>query len=182
MTREETVKILMMIQGTFPNFKPMDKTVIVDIWQNVLDEYTYQDISLALKTYILTDTSGFAPSPGQLVEKIHSVSQMEELTETEAWALVAKAIQNGFYGAEQEYNKLPEPVQKAVGNPSNLRQWAQTDIESIENVIQSNFMRTYRTVLKREREFRKMPKEMRNLIESTSKTMIGTKEEDMPFK
>lgn len=172
MTREETVKILMMIQGTFPNFKPMDKTVTVDIWTNVLEEYSYNDIAIALKTYILTDTSGFAPTPGKLVDKIHSVKIIDELTETEAWALVSRAIRNGYYGAEQEYKKLPEMVQKAVGNPSNLRQWAQTDAESIENVVQSNFMRTYRLVLKRENELSKMPVEMKSLISQNKKLLI----------
>jgi hypothetical protein len=56
-------------------------------------------------------------------------------------------------------------VQKAVGTPANLRAWAHTDESSIENVVQSNFMRTYRTVVKRENECAKLPPSIKNLIE-----------------
>ena len=34
-------------------------------------------------------------------------------------------------------------------------------IESIENVVQSNFIKTYRIVLKREKENRKLPESVR---------------------
>ena len=97
----------------------------------------------------------------------------------EAWLLVSKALRNGTYGAVKEFNKLPPLVQKAVGSPDNLRNWAQTDSESIENVVQSNFMRTYRTVVNRAKEYRKMPKDIQALIENTNRSsysaQIGSK-------
>lgn len=97
----------------------------------------------------------------------------------EAWMLVSKALRNGYYGAVEEFNKLPPLVQKAVGSPDNLRNWALTDINSIENVVQSNFMRTYRTVVNRAKEYQKMPKDIKALIESANKSsysaQIGSK-------
>jgi hypothetical protein len=78
--------------------------------------------------------------------------------------LVSKAIRNGYYGAEEEFAKLPEVVKKAVGNPANLRAWAHTDEQSIENVVQSNFLRTYRVVVKRESENAKLPDSIRNAM------------------
>jgi hypothetical protein len=127
----------------------------------MLEDFAYQKIALALKAYILTDTSGFAPSVGALVSKVRKA---EELNEMEAWALVSKAIKNGIHGAEDEFAKLPPVVQKAVGAPSNLRQWAQTDLKSIENVIQSNFIKTYQGVVKRESELQALPVSMRNAL------------------
>lgn len=174
MTREETKKILMMVQASYPNFNPPDKTVTVDTWFLLLKDNEYLAIEQALMAYITTDTSGFAPSIGQLLDKLHTIQSPQELNEMEAWALVSKALRNGYYGAVEEFNKLPPLVQKAVGSPDNLRNWSQTDTNSIENVVQSNFMRSYRLVVNRENEIKKMPADVRTLIENVNKTSYST--------
>lgn len=171
MDRDECKKLIMVIATTFPNFKPTNLSQVVDVWHMMLEEYDYNEMAVALKTYILTDTSGFAPSIGQLVGKAKSISEPNELNEMEAWSLVSKALRKASYYAEEEFNKLPPPVQKAVGSPSQLRNWSQTDIDSVENVIQSNFMRTYRTVMKRENEMSKLPSDIKQMIES--KGVVG---------
>ncbi len=178
MTRDETKKILMVMQASFPNYHPVDPAATLNTWELMLQEYTYEQISMALKAYILADTTGFAPSIGQLVEKVSVICAPNELNELEAWALVSKALRNGYYGAEQEFEKLPSLVQKAVGQPSQLRQWSQTDSESVENVIQSNFIRTYRAVLKREHDVFKMPSEIRNKISSNNPQRIAIEGND----
>ena len=164
MTREETKRIIMVISGLYPNFKPADLKLTVDTWAVVLADYEYKIIENVLLAYSSVDRSGFAPSVGQLIGMLDMRNQGNDLNEMEAWSMVSKALRNGTYGAEQEFAKLPEPVQKAVGDPSNLRNWAQTDSDSVENVIQSNFMRSYRTVLKREQDLRKMPVHVREFL------------------
>lgn len=180
MTRDETKKIIMVISASYPNFKPQDLRMTVDTWQMMLDEYSYTQVSMAVKAYIASDTSGFAPSIGQVIGLMNKIEKPEELNEMEAWALVSRAIRNGYYGAEKEYEKLPTLVQKAVGTPGQLRNWSQTDTESIENVVQSNFMRTYRTVVKSSQEIARMPESIRNLIEKTGQKMLGAKETHTP--
>lgn len=176
MDRDETKKLIIIIATSYPNFKPNNLSQVVDVWHTMLEEYDYNDMSVALKTYILTDTSGFAPSIGQLVGKLKSITVSDELNEMEAWSLVSKALRNGNYGASEEFAKLPPAVQKAVGTPSQLRNWAQTDSESVENVIQSNFMRTYRSVLKREQEMDKLPVVFRQMIEQKNVKGIEVKQ------
>lgn len=168
MTREETVKIIRIICGSFPNFKPSDLSETVDIWNMMLDEYTYNQIAGALKSYILSDSTGFAPSIGQLIAKVKTIEEPAQLNETEAWGLVSKAIRNGYYGAVEEFSKLPPLVQKAVGTPDNLRNWSQTNLESVETVIQSNFLRAYRVEAQRAAEISKMPSGIKTMIENTS--------------
>ena len=179
MTRDETVKIIRIMCDCYPNYKPSNLSETVDVWNMMLEEYSYSQISTALKTYVHSDTSGFAPSIGQLTNKLHEVQSPQELNEMEAWSLVSKALRNGYDGAVEEFNNLPPLVQKAVGSPDNLRNWSQTDTNSIENVVQSNFMRSYRLVVNRENEIKKMPADVRTLIENVNKTsysaQIGTK-------
>nr|DAO46155.1 MAG TPA: replisome organizer [Bacteriophage sp.] len=134
----------------------------------MLDEYTYNQIAGALKSYILADSTGFAPSIGQLIAKVKTIEEPAQLNESEAWGLVSKAIRNGYYGAVEEFSKLPPLVQKAVGTPDNLRNWSQTNLESVETVIQSNFLRAYRVEAQRAEEISKMPSDIKIMIENTS--------------
>ena len=179
MTREQVGKLLMTIQAYYPNYNPPDKEITLNAWYIMLAEYPEELVLQALRACIATNTSGFAPDVGQIMSKIQTISQPQELNEMEAWMLVSKALRNGYYGAVEEFNKLPPLVQKAVGSPDNLRNWALTDIKSIENVVQSNFMRTYRTVVNRAKEYQKMPKDIQTLIENTNRSsysaQIGSK-------
>ena len=168
MDREETKKIIRIICASYPNYKPTDISETIDVWANMLSEYSYEHIAVALKTYIATDTSGFAPSIGELIQKANSLLENEKLNEIEAWTLVSKALRNGYYGAEEEFAKLPPTVQKAVGSPAQLRMWATTDDKSIETVISSNFMRTYKTEVKRAEEYARLPEDVKALMQKIS--------------
>lgn len=153
---------------SYPNYKPNNISETVDVWQMMLSDYDYNLVAMALKAYILSDTSGFAPSIGQLVAKMQTVTKPQELSEMEAWSLVSKAIRNSGYNSVEEFANLPLLVQRAVGTPDNLRNWAVSDCQTIESVIQSNFLRTYRTVVKRENEINCMPNDIKSLIEKTN--------------
>lgn len=168
MTREETVKIIRIMCDCYPNYKPNNLSETVDVWQMMLDEYSYNQVSIALKAYVTSDTSGFAPSVGEIVAKIQTISQPQELDGMAAWGLVSKALRNGAYGAVEEFNKLPPLVKQAVGMPDNLKNWATSDYQTIETVIQSNFLRTYETIVKRANEINRMPDNIKSLIEKTN--------------
>lgn len=168
MTREETVKIIRIMCDCYPNYKPNNLSETVDVWNMMLNNYSYEQVSVALKAYINSDISGFAPSIGQLIGKIQTISQPQELDGMAAWGLVSKALRNGTYGAAEEFNKLPPLVRQAVGMPDNLKNWATSDYQTIETVIQSNFLRTYETVVKRANEINRMPDNIKSLIEKAN--------------
>jgi hypothetical protein len=168
LTREETVKIIRIMSDCYPNYKPNNLSETIDVWQMMLDEYSYNQVSIALKAYVTSDTSGFAPSVGEIVAKIQLVSQPQELDGMTAWGLVSKALRNGTYGAVEEFNKLPPLVRQAVGMPDNLKNWATSDYQTIETVIQSNFLRTYETAVKRANEINRMPDNIKSLIEKAN--------------
>jgi hypothetical protein len=168
MTREETVKIIRIMCDCYPNYKPNNLSETVDVWNMMLENCTYEQVSVALKAYINSDISGFAPSIGQLIGKIQTISQPQELDGMTAWGLVSKALRNGTYGAVEEFNKLPPLVKQAVGMPDNLKNWATSDYQTIETVIQSNFLRTYETVVKRANEINRMPDDIKSLIEKAN--------------
>ena len=164
MTREETIQLLMMVQAAYPNYKPQDKTIAVNMWHEMLKDHDRDIVMASFKAFVQADSSGFAPSVGQILGLIRkaSVSHTETMLEPlEAWAMVSKALRNGYYGAEEEFAKLPPLVQKAVGSAMNIRNWSQTDLKSIENVVMSQFLSAYKTVQKREEELASIPESLR---------------------
>lgn len=168
MTEEQVGKLLMTIQAYYPNYNPPDKKVTLNAWYIMLAEYPEELVLQALRACIATNTSGFAPDVGQIMSKIQTISQPQELDGMTAWGLVSKALRNGTYGAVEEFNKLPPLVRQAVGMPDNLKNWATSDYQTIETVIQSNFLRTYETVVKRANEINRMPDNIKSLIEKAN--------------
>ncbi len=168
MTRDETKKILMVVQAAYPNFCPPDKTVTVDTWHKFLGEYSYEQVDAAIGAYIRSDKSGFAPGIGMVIEKLQTLFQPDSLNEIAAWGMVLIAIRNSGYHAEEEFAKLPVVVQKSVGSAGQLREWALSeDVDGTwMNVTQSNFMRTYRAEVAREKEFQKLSPEILKLIKA----------------
>ena len=171
MNKQESSKIIYIIQATYPQsyqrFGEKEMSNMLEAWHSILCDYDYPTACAGLKAYMANDKNGFPPSPGQIIDHIHKLTESREdrLTEGEAWRLVQKAIGNGIYGAEEEFEKLPELVQRTVGSPNVLRTWAQEDVESM-SVIQSNFQRAFRTAQERHREDRKMPESVRALVDN----------------
>lgn len=171
MTDYEIGRLVYAVRGTYPkyyaNMGAEDLKGLSMAWALVLGEYDFSIASRAVQLYLTNDTTGFPPSPGQIVDAIHKITnpRIAEMTATEAWALVRKAIRNGYYGAEEEFAKLPTACQRAIGSPSNLRVIAQLDTDQVETVEQSHFIKAYNTQVVRERETAKMPSDIRALVE-----------------
>lgn len=176
MTRDETIKILMVIQAAYPNYKPPDKTVAVNVWAEMMSDIPYEQVSAAVKAYIQTDTSGFAPSVGDIREKARDIFMKEDdLNEISAWSMVWKAICNSGYHAEEEFAKLPPVIQRTVHSPAQLREWAL--LENIDGktitVLQSDFQRAFRMEQQRDRERNKLSPDVLKLMRPINNPQIG---------
>lgn len=178
MTRDETIKILMVVQAAYPNYNPQDKTITVNLWSEMLEEFSYQQVNAALKAYIRTDKSGFAPSIGDVVDKVQTIFGAESENDAEAWNLVWKAIKSSgeFERAKRNFENLPEIIQKSIGSPGQLMEWALTQNLNIE-VVSSNFKRTYRTELQRKQEIQKLSPDVLKLMNSLNNPQIEEKAE-----
>ena len=175
MTGAETKKILFVIRASYPEaYKGLsedDLKVLVTTWTALLADYTYEQVSLALQHYLLNDTYGRAPKIGQIVESIRKTNTREELNANEAWGLVYRAICNSAYNSEQEFEKLPPVVQKAVGSPNNLKEYACMNIEDVQVTIKAHFKSIYEVEVKRKQEYEKLPQATRELIEAKKRQL-----------
>lgn len=173
MTREETQKLLMMIEATYPNFKISDATPIINSWHLTLQEFSANDVAIALETFKRTDRSGFAPQVGQLVDCIFKAQDMAQMSAVEAWGIVSRAVRNSGYNAQKEFDKLPDLCKKVVGSPSQLHNWSQTDLVVLEGSIAKQFQISYEIMAKREREYSRMPLEARTKIDAITQNTLA---------
>ena len=167
MTREEVKRLLMTTQAIYPHYKIEDPQVTLDAWEMLLEDQNPNLIFAALKHYARTDKTGYAPGAGQLIQIAYELQSgaQGQLSPGEAWSMVYKALCRGNYHAEEDFEKFPEEIKKAVGSPMQLKAWA-SDPGFNEGVASSNFRRAYETVCERKKQDALMPPEVKVLIAS----------------
>ena len=184
MTDIEVRKILGVIKVAYPNsFKDMqeaDRNALVGLWVRQFADVKFETVWAAIESIIATDTSGFMPSIGKVKEQIIKLTEPPMLTEQEAWNLVARAIDgasvspssvlyvngqtDGKTSAQRNFEKLPEDVQRIVGDSKQLADWAVMDPATVKSVVSSNFMRSYRARAKNEKEFLALPSNIKAML------------------
>ena len=170
MTREETTKLIKIIQASFPQWEVANKTELVDVWTMVCADDDFNAMQFGLKNYIQNDTTGFAPSIGQIRNSVKQVAQDGDDTE-ELIGLLRKAIKNGNYGYTEEYALLPPTLQKAIGCAENIRAWASQPKDQFESVTLSAVRRAIRATKQHEENVRTALPIKQDMIEK-SKTNV----------
>lgn len=175
MERSDVLKIMAILRGACPQFyRDISRTEAedtVNLWLDMLRNEDPALVGAAVKSVIESDEKGFPPTIGQVKAKMRLITSSDELTESEAWHMVAKAIRNGLYGAKEEFDKFPPIVRRIVGSPNMLREWAMMDTDTVHSVVASNFQRSFRVVSDREREIAKLPPDVKTLIGQLSAGM-----------
>lgn len=167
MTRDDVIRIQMVVQAAYPNYNPPDKTITIDTWLALLNDFTYEQVLSAVYAFIRTDKKGFAPNIGAIVDKLHLLFGEEEVSAEAAWDMVLRAIKNSTYHADEEYAKLPRIIQRIIGSPQRLTELAMT--ENLNTSVESsNFMRDYRAAIETEKEIKKLPPALRKLTNRAS--------------
>ncbi len=163
MDKRETLKIMAVLKAAYPKYyagiSTDDAKQTVSLWQSMFEDYDYTVVAHAVKALIAV--SKWPPSVSEVLDKIRLLTQTEEMTEQEAWGLVCKAVRNSAYHAEEEFQKLPKELQRVLGSHSVLREWALVDVEQLNTVVASNFMRSYRARIQSAREYLALPSEVR---------------------
>ena len=168
MTRDDVIKIMSVLRGAYPHFyrdiSKQEAYDTINLWTDMFSNDDASIVASAVKSLIDGDDKGFPPTIGQVKAKMRLLVGSDELTEAEAWNLVSKAVKNGLYGAVEEFEKLPPAVKRIVGSPSQLRDWASMDSDTLQSVVASNFQRSYKVVATREKEIAALPDDVKKLI------------------
>lgn len=181
MTFKESAEILKVLKAAYPkyyqNINKDDATDILNLWSTMFAENDVKDVIKAVKAFMLTDTSGFPPTIGQININICKLSNCNELTEIEAWHKISRACRNSAYHAEKEFNNLPYTLQELVGSPNQLKYWSILPQDEFETVVQSNFMRSYKQRIQQINYYRLLPRDLLQLEGIQPNEIDGKKEE-----
>lgn len=175
MTRSEVLDMLSVLKAAYPNFyRGMSRSEadgVVSLWCTMFADEPVELVAPAVKALIATDVKGFPPHIGAVKAKIQQISTPKEMTEMEAWGLVKNALRNGYYGAQEEFDAFPPDVQKTVGSPNQLKEWALMDTDTLNSVVASNFQRSYRARAAQNREFAALPADIKAMISGVADRM-----------
>lgn len=161
MTREETLAIMSVLKAAYPAYyKDMNRAEaerVVGLWTEMFRDDPVEQVALAVKGYIANDLKGFPPHIGAIKNALVKLRTPNEMTELEAWGYVQRAVRNGIYGAQREFDALPPVVQRLVGSPNQLKEWAMMESDVVNSVVASNFQRSYKARAANEREMLALP-------------------------
>lgn len=175
MTRQETGIIMDILATAYPRFyagpDAPDPEKAVALWAEMFAEDDVAIVAAAVKALIATDDKGFPPHIGAVKAKVRQITQPSGMTPQEAWNLVAKAIRNSAYESREEYDKLPREVQRLVGSPNQLRDWALMDSDTVHSVVASNFQRSFAARQKADNDFKALPRDVQAMIGTVAERM-----------
>lgn len=175
MTRQETGIIMDILATAYPRFyagpDAPDPEKAVALWAEMFAEDDVAIVAAAVKALIATDDKGFPPHIGAVKAKVRQITQPSGMTPQEAWNLVAKAIRNSAYDSREEYDKLPKEIQRLVGSPNQLRDWATMDSETVHSVVASNFQRSFAARQKADNDFKALPRDVQAMIGTVAERM-----------
>ena len=168
MTVLETATIMDILTAAYPQFyrNASDKSNALQLWASMFEDDNLMLVANAVKAIVVGEDSGFPPTIGQVKAKMRKMMEPNSLTEFEAWGLIKKAIANGTYGAKEEFEKLPPVLQSLVGESKRLMEWAQMDADTIESVVASNLMRSYKVREKEQKDYAALPSSIKSFIGS----------------
>lgn len=182
MTQNETAQILALLNAAYPAFYSKYSTYeisgIVNLWAEMFADDDFNIVKFALKELIATHT-GFPPDIAALKAKIKSIVQAatDKPTHEELWHILKTAASNGYYGAQQEFERLPPVLKRFVGSPATLREYAMIDSDTFNTVIHGQFLKQIKVIEEREEYSSNLPDNVKHLIASIHKPLPSGKKQ-----
>lgn len=181
MTKQETTQILALLNAAYPAFyskmSRMEIDGVIALWAEMFVDDDFGLVKYALKELIATHT-GYPPDIAALKSKIAEITQAatDKPTHEELWQMLKAAASNGFYGAAQEFEKLPPVLKRYVGSPATLREYAMIDADTFNTVNHGQFLKQIKVIEDREEYASRMPEDVKLLIASVTKPLEAPKQ------
>lgn len=171
MTLNEATRIIVIICMNYPDTQrgmtDDERKTYAKNWHFFFKDDSYAEVLAAVQKIISSSQERFAPNIGMIREQMRKNREPKSgLSEQEAWELVKRALRNGLYGYKEEFAKLPPTVQRCVGSENMIREWAAMESETLDSVVASNFMRSFRAIRQSAEEEARTPAAMREQLEA----------------
>jgi hypothetical protein len=176
MTQEETLSILSILRASYPAFysklTKRDLEGIVSVWTEMFENDDVNLVKFALKELIETHT-GFPPDIAALKGKMREILQAasDKPTPEDLWLKLKTAAENGYYGAREEFEKLPPVLKRYVGSPATLKEYSMMSADTFNTVVHGQFLKQIKIIEERQEFAERLPEGVKQYINSLSKPM-----------
>jgi len=171
MNREQAIMVLKILKTAYPRFyADMNKQEAEDTINLWLDMFKHENPQLVLGAVKnLINSFKFPPTIADIKEEMYKLTTVEKQTPAELWNVLKSAIRRSGYYSYEEFEKLPEVVQKFVGSPNQLKEWAlATDFN--DGVVKGQFFKQIEILEKREKEEKMMLPELKEIVQMLGNT------------
>lgn len=177
LTRENFSRVVKGMKKIWDKPGFIDDKTAFDLWYTLLSDYEDEVVNAAVEKYMMI--SRFPPTPADIRECAAEIVRplQEEMTQEEAWNITLKAIRNSGYYSVEEFEKLPQVLQKVVSSPDHLKQMALMNSDELHTVEKSHFMKVFRTVIERRNNDERISPHLREIIASIKPKEIGSNNE-----
>lgn len=151
MTKGEVAKLLAILAASYPKFEVDD--LKVHVWHEMLGDLDYSIASMAIKKLIMQNT--FPPAIAEVRKAAAVLTGPEQVTGSEAWGEVIRAIRNYGYYREEEALASMSPTTARVVRYMGWREICLS--EEPPGVLRGQFLKMYEQVANREAEEKLLP-------------------------
>lgn len=161
MNKQEIVKLLLIIKGTYPNhFNRIDdeetSKLTIEMWHSAFKDQDFLTVFKCTQKHILQKT--FPPTIAELREEVIKVTNKGAIISPEvAWEKVILGVKKyGYYRQSEAFETFSEPIRKAV----KAIGWQNICMSENIGIERSNFFKMFNALDQENREEALLPKEI----------------------
>lgn len=162
MQRREIVVILKKLKIAYPRFyadmsrDEAEDTIV--LWTDMFAEDDANLVAMAVNNLIVN--LKYPPTIADVKEEMYKLSN-KEVAPIELWLVAKKMISSGLYMTQEEFDTYPNEVKSFFGGLSGLKDISIMDSETVNSVVQSNFLKQIKIIQEREKAEKKMLPEVK---------------------
>lgn len=166
MTRTEIKALLQILSSAFPtHYKKLsidEMKAQVSLYELMFAEDDGQIVTVALKNYIAKEK--YPPTIAGLRAEIDLITKGGDSEITELWGELGKAVRQGLYFTQAEFDKLPKALRVWLKDLSQLKELALLPPETFQTVTRGQFFKTMSAVVEREQAIAMLPEEVKDKL------------------
>lgn len=166
MNRQETAQIITLLAGNYEsiaNKSKVQQDMMLTTWYECLNDLDYNLVLQAVKKTIIE--SQYPPTIHEIRKNaIEMINPSTSKTAIEAWNEAYLMICNGLYMTEEQFKLASPEIQKFFGSVRQVKELAQTDLDTVNTVTKGQFLKQYEIIIDREKENKLLPNQMKQFI------------------
>jgi len=166
MNQQETTQIITLLAGNYDSIAKKDKIqkqLMINTWLECLGDLDYKLVLQAVKKTIIE--SPYPPTIHDIRKNaVEMINPSTQKTAIEAWNEAYGMICNGLYMTQEQFEQHSSEVRRFFGNVRQVKELAQTDLDTVNTVTKGQFLKQYEVIVNREKEQKLLPKQMQEFI------------------